>query len=343
MDLNCSQNPHKNLKISKILLAVLCALVTPFASGGAVFTVLTTAVFTYILFDENFSNKTKLCIVFTIGLTFVSIFLKTKLLVFLIQIVNIILPSAVLSYMFGKKITDLADLVKGVTLANLAVSLLDLAKLKFYDKYDLIKDGVTPYFDKIKPVYTELLNQNKAIIPSEAFEAFNSVFDMIQDFTVRFIPFMLIAVSALTAFFIIKLSAYFIGTSLKKSAYSIASSFEEYTTPHHSGILMIILFVVILSGANNSFASACYNLIAYIFAEYIICGTAIILYIVKKHTKAKGVLKLFIFCLCIFLICVLSAFLSFIGGLNILVLLGMFDSNFNFRKLEKLKRPRILK
>ena len=343
MNLNSSQNLHNKLKFSKILLAVVCALITPYASGAVVFTLLSTAVFAYVMYGETVLNKVKLCAVFMCVFTALSIYLKTELVVYLIQAVNIILPSAVLSSMYDKKISDLAELVKGVTLANLIVSLFDLAKLKFYDKIDIVKDNINPYFDSMRPLYTGILNQNKELIPKEAFEALDTVFNLLQEFTIRFIPFILIASSALTAFVVIKISAYFIGKSLKTSHYSIASPFEEYTTPHHSGILLIALFIAVLSGKNNSFTSACYNLLAFIFAEYVVCGTAIVLYMGKKITKANGILKYLVFALCIFLICVVSAILSFIGGLNILVLLGMFDASFNFRKLKKLKKPRILK
>ncbi len=330
--------------IIKIIIAVLCGFAALYATG-AIVTIFISAFVTFTLFGEIRKNKTLLCLIFT--LAFLGGYIinadKIHVLNFALSALNILLPSLVISVMFDKKRSDLSELVKAGTLANIAVTILELAKIKFIDKINLVDEYITPAFENAKNTYAEVIINNAEALPDNFSETFNQVYTYAQDYLVRFIPFILIISSVFASFVLIKLSAFLIAKiTLKTSPYKLASPFEQYCAPHHNGFLMIALFIVIIAMEVNSFSLACYNLIAFIFTEYVICGIAIVFYIVSKRINAKGIFKYFMFFVSSMLILIVSALMSFIGGLNILVLMGMFDSTFNFRKLAKRKKDKFV-
>ncbi len=326
--------------IIKIIIIALSAYFSASSNMGAVLSVIITSFVTFCFFSEKLKVKLLFGTIYfaLFGAIYFTRDINGDVFYFILKALDVIVPSYVLSYVYDKGESNLSNLVKTGTIANVCIAMLELARLKFIDKLDITGEYIKPYFNSIKDIYTQAITQNAQNLPENFSETFNFYFDTVSNYLVIFMPFILIASSAVASFFVIKISALLIGRiTLKKSPYAVATPFEEYTAFRHSGLFILALFLITMGSGFNTFQCVCYNLIAFVYSEYILCGVAIIFYIIKNRMHAKGVFKYFIFFVSSILLLIISALMSPVGIINILALMGMFDANFNFRKLPKIK------
>lgn len=325
--------------VKKMIITLMLGVVCGFCGSFFVVSFFICALLGSVIYGLNYRQKAALSCVFVIVSTLIYVFTKTTsygIIMHILNILNVLLPAWVLCITAEKGTTNLRTAVHCLTIANTAITIGGLWVYKTINKVKIADDYIIPLMNNLKKEYITVMQSQTATAEYSA--QFEKYFDVVREYFVMFLPVMIVAVCMFSAFIITEIFMFIVNKTnfSNKSSKVCFSEFKLLEPLPCSGTVLLIIFAVVLFGKSGILSSACSNLIAFIMLEYSLCGLAVVFYWLSKCLRLNGISKIFVYIVAVLFLSIISV--AFGGILNILLLIGMFDSTFNFRKLKRSER-----
>lgn len=152
----------------------------------------------------------------------------------------------------------------------------------------------------------------------------------LQQSLAMIVPALLILTSVAYAFIIFVISRKILA-AYKVKLYT--KTFSEYQMPAASSLALVASYLITMF-STSTLGAACANILIILTTLYVICGFSVIEY------KFKAKMSITIFRIIIYIIVFLismfvTAIIPFFNIITILMIIGMFDGVYDFRKLKK--------
>ncbi len=249
----------------------------------------------------------------------------------LIAMLNLYLPAFAVTICFGRKDTTALSSAAYVTIANIFVLLLSMAKIKFYDKTDMYAQLET-LFNDIIGQYSDLISSNSSMLGISS-AALTQLMSTAKQVIIMMIPSMLIASSMVCAYFVTAASRGLLGVYAPDKKPNIGY-FSDF---HMDGTLCKIslaLLIIAMFSQNLYLSAGIYNFLAVAVFLYFADGLAIVNFAAVSRTNNRP-LSLLITAAVGVVAFTTVATLPMFNGMTILFLLGIIDSGRDFRRTMK--------
>ena len=253
-----------------------------------------------------------------------------KIIVMLIEIIDLYLPSVFLYKCFCNKKSSFTTCVKFVTGANLIVLIISLAKTKYIDNVNIISD-IDATFSEFITYYGDIISANANLI-NKNINNINEILIAAKDGFIMMLPSFLIISSLIIGYIISALSVSIIKTRIQ--SFHINNKFNKIYFGRKLNIITIVTLLLSFIIANPYISSGLYNFLVILSVLYITDGLALLNYFIEKKTKNRfltRILTVFIFIFSIFSV----ASMPVINGFSIMFFAGMLDSTHDFRKIRR--------
>lgn len=301
-----------------------------------IFSIISSVVVTVIFCSTTFGKSTTY-LVASILVSFASYYFSTNvhdtnsILNTLISIFDLYCPTYVLYLCLKSEKLGLGKVLYFTTAASIATNLLTLAKIKYFDKVSLI-DVINEAYDQVSNTYLTVFSSNKS------FEGFNpeqllSAVDTVRDITVMLLPaFVIIACMVISYILMVAvrgMTKIYLGNKYPNVEY-----FYQATCGKMLSVITIVLVLISFAFGNEYFSSAVYNFAIVACFIYFSVGVSVAYFFIIKKLRNIHLAKI-----CTALLVIASVISVLImptfNGLSILFMIGLMDSNVNFRKLKK--------
>ncbi len=144
------------------------------------------------------------------------------------------------------------------------------------------------------------------------------------------LPALMILSSLILAFIVYAVSKNILG------AYGVriyTRDFCEYQMNTGTSLALVASYIISIFSA-STLGAACTNILLILICLYIICGFSVVEYKFKSKIKLP-ILRIFIYIMAVFVSGIITMLLPFFNIVTILMVTGMFDSVYDFRKLKK--------
>ena len=248
-----------------------------------------------------------------------------------IRVADLYLPAYVLQLCFKSTKAKIGTTVYLVSGANLLVTILDLAKIKYIDKINTAETLEASIGDMIED-YMAVIDTN-AVFKDIGAERINELFDSVCKITVMLLPaFYIISCIIISYIFIISVRGM-LKVYLKEEHEHIEHFYQISVGRMFSNITLILILLAMISG-NSYFTAAVYNFAVIAGFIYLINGIAVVYFLMIKKTRNKYAGLILTIALMIFSVISVVTMPS-INGFTIMFLIGLLDSSVNFRKLKR--------
>ena len=187
-----------------------------------------------------------------------------------------------------------------------------------------------------KPVKDFLSAYNEAVKASgfDFAEMFGTgiedVIWILQQSISMIVPALLILSSLVLAFIIFTVSKKILG-AYKVKLYT--RDFCEYQLPAATSIALVFSYVVTMF-SSSTFGAAFANILIILTVLYVVCGFSVIEYKFKSKINLP-ILRIVLYIIFILIASFIAMLIPFFNDLTILMIIGMFDGVYDFRKLRQ--------
>lgn len=252
---------------------------------------------------------------------------------FVLRFSELHLPAYVLYRCAADKGLELKTTVLRTTCANLAVTVADLAVIKYLHKINMT-DTITDAFAEFTDNYMSVISTVDLGLKIDI-DTISKALELLTAGFVMFMPAILIlvctAISLVT--FLIAKALIVNFTKVKVSAMSRLRFFHI-----GRGLSFFTFAILLLTFASDSsyFAGGVYNFALLSAFAYLANGLAVVDFLLAKRIKSKVGHRI-ILTLIIILSVISSVSGSPISGLTVLFFTGLIDTSFDFRRMHRLK------
>lgn len=303
------------------------------------FLMLAALAFSYVFFGCSTGIKIILCVMLTVliyrysykdsALFVLTVFaflaatyfmyIKSDVLNFIIVFLNIALLPVVTGYLFKKNCPYLTTFCISAA-SNMLLTVAELVKLKFYDKVDLLDVFIKSPVNSAFEPYTDILATYNLSI--------NDIVNSVSTFS----PAVMIAAASTVALFYIVISKKIISLIYKDNLN--IGSFSEIKLKKSFGSVFAIVGLAIIFMPQSSFSDALINIEIVLSYAFFICGISFVDFYFKKTGLWISV-RIILYALAFLLLSVAGIFtLGILNPYTVLVVIAMFDTVHNYRKLD---------
>ena len=255
---------------------------------------------------------------------------KDKLIIMLIEILNLYLPSIFLYKCLCDKKSRFTTCVKYVTGANLIVLIISLAKIKYIDNINMMSE-MDKTISEIITYYGDIISANANLI-NVNIKDINDLLITAKDGFIMLIPSFLI-ISSLTIGYVVSFLSVSIIKS-KRQNFHINNKFNKIYFGRKLNVITIITIVLSFIIMNPIINSALYNFLVIMSVLYMVDGLALLNYFIEKKTRNHFITRVSIVVLLLFSLFSIAT-MPVINGFSILFFAGMLDSTHDFRKIRR--------
>ena len=322
--------------IVNIFSVILLSYIASTASGyKTVIVIVTSATMASLLY---LSSKKTAPLYYIIGIISYAMFYITntdsilldKMIIMLIEILDLYLPSLFLYKCLCDKKSKFTTCVKYVTVAKLFVVIISLAKTKYIDNVNIMSD-IDAAFSEMITYYGDIISANANLIDKNI----NDINDLLitaKDGFIMLMPSFLIISSLIIGYVVSALSVSIIKSKIQN--FHINNKFNKIYFGRKLNIITIITLILSFIVTNPFINMGLYNFLVIISILYIVDGLALLNYFIEKKTKNIFLTRLFIVLLIIFSF-VSVATMPIINGFYIMFFAGMLHSTHDFRKIRR--------
>lgn len=112
-------------------------------------------------------------------------------------------------------------------------------------------------------------------------------------------------------------------------------NFDEFGLPAGASIALVVSYVITMF-SSSTFGAACANILIILTTLYVICGFSVVEYKFKSKIRL-AVFRWILYFVILFITSFLSMLLPFFNIITLLMIIGMFDGVYDFRKLRKIQ------
>lgn len=254
-------------------------------------------------------------------------------LAFVIEYFQLHLPAFVLYRCAVDKGLELKPAIIRTTAANLAVTVVDLALVKYLRKINMT-DTIAAYMDEFSQNYMSVISTVDFGVKIDT-ETVSKALELVSAGLIMFMPAILILICMLMSYI-----AFVIGKALIANFTKVKISAMSKLRFFHigNGLSFFTLFILIFTFMSESsyFAGGVYNFALLSAFAYMINGLAVVDFLLAKRVKSNSGHKLLMI-LIVILSVISSVSGSPISGLSVLFFTGLIDVSFDFRKMHRLK------
>ncbi len=322
--------------IINIFSVILLSYIASTTSGyKTVIVIVTSAVMASLLY---LSNKKIAPLYYLTGIVSYAVFYITntesistdKLLLMIIEILDIYLPSIFLYKCLCNKNSKFTSCVKYVSLANLIVLIISLAKTKYIDNINIMSD-MDKAFSEIITYYGDIISANTNLININITDI-NDMLIAVKDGFIMLMPSFYIISSLIIGYIVSALSISIIKS--KKQNFHINNKFNKIYFGRKLNLFTLATIILSFVISNTFINSGLYNFLVILSCLYIVDGLAVLNYFIEKKTKNRFSTRLFTVVLFLFSIFSVVT-MPIINGFSIMFFAGMLDSTHDFRKIRR--------
>ncbi len=115
-------------------------------------------------------------------------------------------------------------------------------------------------------------------------------------------------------------------------------SFDEFGLPAATSIALVASYIITMF-SSSTFGAACANILIILTTLYVICGFSVVEYKFKSKVRFS-LFRIIIYIVVLFVSSFVSMLIPFFNVVSILMIIGMFDGVYDFRKLRRLENPK---
>ena len=273
-----------------------------------------------------FCSLLSYCFVFDIKLV-------DNIINFLFTFMQIHLCAFVLSNCLKSRNNSFKNAIFALTGANLFIAIANIAVIRYYHNIDII-DVLNTYFKQVADESVAII-KSYGIIEGVTQQQIIDVFDLVCNAIISLIPAALIIICFVISFVTYEITAIMFKAYIKNRTND--QKFRFVSVPNSLSIAAVLLLLVSLISDSLYLGSVIYNFVLVAAFLYISQGYAVICFYIYKKIKSDALA--IIISVTVLMITIIScALIPSINGFSVLFFVGLFDSNFDFRKISNRKK-----
>ncbi|MBE7029810.1 MAG: DUF2232 domain-containing protein [Ruminococcaceae bacterium] len=255
----------------------------------------------------------------------------SMLLPFFLVLLDLILPGLVMGFCLrnGK---NLYRTVAAGSMAKLTVAVLELTKLRFYDKLDIMETLVNTPIRNFFEIYRNAL---ATVIPltEEITDMLNDMSWYMQQTFAASMPAILILGSLLTAYLVFLVARKCL-YHFSHIAYPAVNHFWELQFNKATAYVMIVIQLLATIVATGNISAALGNITLVLSVCYMVCGVSVFDWFFRR-TGIWSVFRACIYVVGFIGLSIFGAILPLLNPTSLLMLVGLADCLFDFRHLRQ--------
>ena len=256
-----------------------------------------------------------------------------NLLNYLFAFLQIHLCALVLAYCLKSDNFSFKETLIALTGANLLITIADIAIIRYYHKIDII-DVVNSSIMQITQSSAAMI-KSTGVMSGASQQQIIDMFNMARQALVMLIPAVLIIINIVISFVTYEITSIIFKSYIKNRANN--QKFRLVSVGNSLSVATLLLLILSTLSGSSYFESVVLNFVLVAAFLYMAGGFAIICFYIYKKIKNEAIAMLVSLIVLVFAV-VSSSLITSINGLSILFFVGLFDANFDFRKIRKKKK-----
>lgn len=230
---------------------------------------------------------------------------------------------------------EISKILIGGTLSNLVIVSLEIIRYRIAYTGSVMDALVNQPVKEFIIAYEEVV-RTSGIDFAEMFGA--SIEDAVwalQQSVAMVVPALLILSSLAVAFIVYVISKKIL-KMYKVKLYT--KNFDQFGLPASASIALVSSYIITMF-SSSKFGAACANILIILTTLYVICGFSVVEYKFKSKTRL-AVFRVIVYIVALFILSFVSILIPFFNVTTILMIIGMFDGVYDFRKLRSEEYPK---
>ncbi len=316
------------------LLIILVVLMFMFPSFALIFSIIGNVIMCIVAYRSNILKSIG-CIVSTYA--FMAIFCAISggfTMQYLFDCVISTFNLLLVGFTIGitcKYTGELFKIVSFGTTANLFISLLEIVRYRLIYSTSVLDALINEPVKMFLKSYEAVAKSSGIDISSALGMSFDDLIWTMQQALSMIVPALLI-LSSLGIAYLVFVVARKILKHYNVTLYT--KHFNEIQLPAGTSLALVATYLISMF-SSSTFSAACANILILLAVLYVVCGLSVVEY--KFKAKANSVFfRIIVYVTAFFVLNILSLILPFFNIFTFLMIIGMFDAVYDFRKLKKI-------